>query len=69
MAYTMYVNRAQGHATVHRTNCPLYETRLTEKNPLRYWARSTYANARAAKTSAHAGGTRRVSNCPLCTRS
>lgn len=68
MAYTMYVNRAQNQATVHRTDCPMYETRLNEKTPLRYWAQTTYPDASAAKISSQATGTQRISTCPLCAK-
>jgi hypothetical protein len=68
MAYTMYVNRAQNQATVHRTDCPMYETRLNEKPPLRYWAQTTYPDASAAKISAQPTGTQRISTCPLCAK-
>ena len=68
MAYAMYVNRAQNQATVHRTDCPIYETRLNEKTPLRYWAQSTYPDASTAKVSAQATGTQRISTCPLCVK-
>ncbi len=68
MAYTMYVNRAQNQATVHRTDCPIYETRLNEKAPLRYWAQITYPDASTAKISAQATRTQRISTCPLCVK-
>ena len=66
MAYTMYANRAHNQATVPSTNSPMYETRLNEKTPLRYWVQTTYPDASIAKTSAEATGTKRISTCPLC---
>ena len=68
MTYAMYVNRAQNQATVHRTDCPLYVTRLDEKTLLRYWTQTTYPDALTAKTSAQATGTKRISTCPLCAK-